>query len=361
LRKNQEASLGEAFTTFVKNYHPMIIDLRSDTVTHPTPAMLEAMFSAKIGDDVFGEDPTVNALEQKTAALFGKESGLFCASGTMTNQIAAKVHAHPGEEVILHKLSHLYYYEGGGLMSNSGLSVCLLDGDRGMISAADVLDHINPDDLHRPRTAMVEVENTMNKGGGAVYNNQVLAEIGEVCRKNGLKYHLDGARIFNAMAVTGQFPADCGKMFDSISVCFSKGLGAPVGSVLLGDKDFIRKARRIRKVFGGGMRQAGFLAAACIFALDHHVERLKEDHRRARDLGGVLSELTWVESVLPIETNIVIFKVKPPLSAGEVAGKLEASGLKAIAFDRQSIRFVTHLDFTEAMLDKAREILRKAF
>jgi threonine aldolase len=361
LRKNQEASQGEAFTTFVKNYHPMIIDLRSDTVTHPTPAMLEAMFSAGIGDDVFGEDPTVNALEEKTAALFGKESGLFCASGTMTNQIAAKVNAHPGEEVILHKLSHLYYYEGGGLMSNAGLSVCLLDGDRGMISAADVLDHINPDDLHRPRTAMVEVENTMNKGGGAVYDNKVLAEIGEVCRKNGLKYHLDGARIFNALAVTGQSTADCGRMFDSISVCFSKGLGAPVGSVLLGDREFIRKARRVRKVFGGGMRQAGFLAAAGIYALDHHIERMKEDHRRAKDLGDVLSELNWVESVLPIETNILIFKVKPPLTAGEAALKLETSGLKAIAFDRQSIRFVTHLDFTKEMLDRAGEILRKAF
>jgi threonine aldolase len=339
----------------------MIIDLRSDTVTHPTPAMLEAMFSATIGDDVFGEDPTVNALEEKTAVLFGKEAGLFCPSGTMTNQIAAKVHAQPGDEVILHKLSHLYYYEGGGLMSNSGLSVCLLDGERGMISAQDVLDHINPDDLHRPRTAMVEVENTMNKGGGAVYENKVLAEIGEVCRTNGLKYHLDGARIFNALAVTGQSPADCGMMFDSISVCFSKGLGAPVGSVLLGDKEFIRKARRVRKVFGGGMRQAGFMAAACIYALDHHVGRLKEDHRRAKDLGNALSGLNWVESIFPVETNILIFRVKPPMTANEVALILETSGLKAIAFDRQSIRFVTHLDFTEAMLDRTVEILRRAF
>ena len=360
MRKNREALRLKQLLPLSK-IKSMIIDLRSDTVTRPTPAMLEAMFSARIGDDVFGEDPTVNALEVKTAALFGKEAGLFCPSGTMTNQIAAKVHTQPGEEVILHKLSHLYYYEGGGLMSNSGLSVCLLEGDRGMISAGDVLDHINPDDLHRPRTAVVEVENTMNKGGGAVYDNHVLAEIGEVCRENGLKYHLDGARIFNAMAVTGQSPAECGAMFDSISVCFSKGLGAPVGSVLLGDTEFIRKARRVRKVFGGGMRQAGFLAAAGIYALDHHVDRLKEDHRRAKDLGDVLSELNWVESVLPVETNILIFRVKPPLTAGEAALKLEASGLKAIAFDRQSIRFVTHLDFTEAMLERAGEILRKAF
>ena len=209
----------------------MTIDLRSDTVTRPTKEMLEAMFSAKVGDDVFAEDPTVIALEEKAASMFGKEAGLYCPSGTMTNQIAAKVHAQPGDEVILHKLSHLYYYEGGGLMSNSGLSVCLLDGERGMISAGDVLDHINPEDVHRPRTALVEVENTMNKGGGAVYDNRVLTEIGDICKKNGLKYHLDGARIFNALAVTGQSPVECGNMFDSISVCLSKGLGAPVGSV----------------------------------------------------------------------------------------------------------------------------------
>ncbi len=336
----------------------MIIDLRSDTVTHPTSAMLDAMFSAKVGDDVFGEDPTVTMLEEKTAAMFGKEAGLFCPSGTMTNQIAAKVHALPGEEVILHKLSHLYYYEGGGLMSNSGLSVCLLDGDRGMITAQDVLNHINPEDLHRPRTAMVEVENTMNKGGGAVYNNHELAEIGKVCRENGLKYHLDGARIFNAMAVTGQSPAECGAMFDSISVCFSKGLGAPVGSVLLGDKEFIRKARRVRKVFGGGMRQAGYLAAAGIYALDHHVERLKDDHRRAQSLGMLLSGLNWVEKVLKVETNIVIFRVKAPLTAAMVCLRLEKSGMKAIDFDKQSIRFVTHLDFSEEMLERSVAILK---
>ncbi|MBW6490807.1 MAG: aminotransferase class I/II-fold pyridoxal phosphate-dependent enzyme [Lentimicrobium sp.] len=339
----------------------MIIDLRSDTVTRPTPAMLEAMFSASVGDDVFGEDPTVIALEEKSAALFGKEAGLFCPSGTMTNQIASKVHTQPGEEVILHNLSHVYYYEAAGLMTNSGLSVCLLDGERGMISIQDVIDHINPDDLHRPRTALVEVENTMNKGGGAVYDNRVLAGIGEVCRKNGLKYHLDGARIFNALAVTGQTPKECGAMFDSISICLSKGLGAPVGSLLLGEREFIRKARRVRKVFGGGMRQAGYLAAAGIYALDNHVERLNDDHRRAKVLGELLSGLNWVEKVLPVDTNIVIFRVAFPLSAAEVVSRIGESGLKAIAFDRYSIRFVTHLDFTEEMLDAAMEILKKAF
>ncbi|NTW26059.1 MAG: aminotransferase class I/II-fold pyridoxal phosphate-dependent enzyme [Lentimicrobium sp.] len=339
----------------------MLIDLRSDTVTRPTKGMLEAMFAAKVGDDVFGEDPTVTELEERTAAMFGKEAGLFCPSGTMTNEIAAKVHALPGEEVILHKLSHLYYYEGGGLMSNSGLSVCLLGGERGMITAQDVLDHINPDDLHRPRTAMVEVENTMNKGGGAVYENGVLAEISEVCRLNGLKYHLDGARIFNALAVTGQTAAQCGSMFDSISVCFSKGLGAPVGSVLLGKREFIRKAKRVRKVFGGGMRQAGYLAAAGIYALDHHIERLKEDHKRAMILADTLNALPWVDEVLPVETNILIFRVKAPLTAAAVNSELSAKGLLAIAFDKQSIRFVTHLDFTDEMLGRACDILRKGF
>ena len=339
----------------------MIIDLRSDTVTRPTPGMLEAMFSAPVGDDVFGEDPTVAALEAKTAALFGKEAGLFCPSGTMTNQIAARVHARPGEEVILHKLSHVYYYEAGGLMSNSGLSVCLLEGERGMITAQDVAEHINPDDLHRPRTTMVEVENTMNKGGGAVYDNQELAAIGEVCRNNGLRYHLDGARLFNALAVTGQSTRECGAMFDSISICLSKGLGAPVGSVLLGDHDFIRSARRVRKVFGGGMRQAGYLAAAGIYALDFHVDRLKDDHRRAKSLGEMLSTLSWVEAVLPVDTNIVIFRVAAPLTAAAVVNRLESSGLRAIAFDKQSIRFVTHLDFSDEMLMQANEILNNAF
>jgi threonine aldolase len=230
-----------------------------------------------------------------------------------------------------------------------------------MITAQDVMDHINPDDLHRPRTTMVEVENTMNKGGGAVYSNNVLAEIGEVCRKNGLKYHLDGARIFNALAVTGQSPEDCGAMFDSISVCLSKGLGAPVGSLLLGDNEFIRKARRVRKVFGGGMRQAGYLAAAGIYALDFHVERLKEDHRRAKLLGDMLSELSWVEKVMPVDTNIVIFRVAAPLTAAQVVSRIAESGFRAIAFDKQSIRFVTHLDFTDEMLNQAMEILQNVF
>lgn len=336
----------------------MIIDLRSDTVTRPTPGMLDAMFIAAVGDDVFGEDPTVKELEQKVSSLFGKEAGLYCPSGTMTNQIAVKVHTQPGQEVIMHKLSHVYYYEGGGIMMNSGASVCLLEGDRGRISPQDVLDHINSDDIHRPPTVMVEVENTMNKGGGSVYNNDILAEISQICQQNNLKFHLDGARIFNALTVTGQKPSDCGKMFDSISICLSKGLGAPVGSVLIGTKEFINKARRVRKVFGGGMRQVGYLAAAGIYALDNHVARLKEDHLKAYTLSDTLSKLDWVEQVYECQTNIVLFSVKAPLTAVPVVRQLEEKGLFGIDFDKKTIRFVTHLDFTDDMLTEAVNILK---
>lgn len=335
-----------------------MIDLRSDTVTRPTPGMLEAMFNARVGDDVLGEDPTIIELEDKLAGMFGKEAGLFCPSGTMTNQIAVKVHTQPGQEIIMHKLSHVYYYEGGGIMMNSGASVCLLDGDRGRITPQDVLDHINPDDIHRPPTAMVEVENTMNKGGGAVYNNDHLIEIADICHKHNLKFHLDGARIFNALEVTGQTPADCGALFDSISICLSKGLGAPVGSVLIGNKDFIAKARRIRKIFGGGMRQAGYLAAAGIYALNNHIERLTEDHKKAAILSDILSTLDWVDYVYECQTNIVLFKVKEPLRAIPVVRQLEEAGLLGIDFDKMTIRFVTHLDFTESMLDQAVTILK---
>lgn len=336
----------------------MKIDLRSDTVTKPTPQMLEAMYSANVGDDVFGEDPTVAMLEEKVAGMFGKEAGLFCPSGTMTNQIAVKVHTRPGDEIILHKLSHLYYYEGGGIMMNSGASVCLLEGDRGRITARDVADHINPDDIHRPPTVMVEVENTMNKGGGSVYNNDDLAEISKVCRDNNLKFHLDGARVFNALEYTGQSTKQCGELFDSISICLSKGLGAPVGSVLIGTNEFITRARRIRKVFGGGMRQAGYLAAAGIYALDSHVKRLSDDHYRAKQLTDVISILPWVDYVYECHTNIVLFKVAQPLTAIPVLKKLEAAGLYGIDFDKYTIRFVTHLDFNDEMLEEAIRILK---
>lgn len=337
----------------------MMIDLRSDTVTRPTPGMMEAMIKAPVGDDVFGDDPTVNALEEKVASMFGMEAALFCASGTMANQVAIKAHTQPGDEVICNELSHIYYYEGGGIAMNSGASVCLLPGDRGRIRARQVAEHINPvNDVHRPLTRLVSVENTMNKGGGSIYKFSELVAISKVCKANGLRYHLDGARLFNALTETGEKPVDYGKIFDSISICLSKGLGAPVGSVLTGSAEFIRKARRIRKVFGGGMRQAGFLAAAGIYALDHQVERLKFDHRRARQLGEVLSSLAFVEEVVPIESNLIFFGIDPAFPAQEFLAKLKKQDIHALALSPQTVRFVTHLDFTDDMLTDTEKALR---
>jgi threonine aldolase len=335
-----------------------MIDLRSDTVTRPTPGMLEAMFTAKVGDDVFRDDPTVNALEDKAAKLFGMEAAIFCPSGTMTNQIAINVHTHPGDEVICHKHSHVYFYEGGGMMRNSGVSVRLLEGDQGLIKASDVAANINPDDVHRPVTKLVEVENTMNKGGGACYPYVDLLEIRAVCDANNLQLHLDGARLFNAMVATGTTPADFGAIFDSISICLSKGLGAPVGSLLLGNQVFVNKARRVRKVLGGGMRQAGYLAAAGIYALDHNVDRLIEDHKKAQYLGKVLEEMPYVESVLPVETNILIFTLTDRFTEKEFIAALNKNDIYAASTGPQTVRFVTHLDFTEEMLSKVESVLR---
>jgi threonine aldolase len=335
-----------------------MIDLRSDTVTRPTPGMLEAMFTAKVGDDVFRDDPTVNALEDKAAKLFGMEAAIFCPSGTMTNQIAINVHTHPGDEVICHKHSHVYFYEGGGMMRNSGVSVRLLDGDQGLIKASDVAANINPDDVHRPVTKLVEVENTMNKGGGACYPYVDLLEIRAVCDANNLQLHLDGARLFNAMVATGTTPADFGAIFDSISICLSKGLGAPVGSLLLGNQVFVNKARRVRKVLGGGMRQAGYLAAAGIYALDHNIDRLIEDHKKAQYLGKVLEEMPYVESVLPVETNILIFTLTDRYTEKEFIAALNKNDIYAASTGPQTVRFVTHLDFTEEMLGRVEKVLR---
>lgn len=336
-----------------------MIDFRSDTVTRPTPAMLQAMFAARVGDDVFGDDPTVNALETKVAAMFGMEAALFCASGTMANQVAIKAHTQPGDEVICHKLSHVYYYEGGGIAMNSGASVCLLEGDKGRITASDVAAHINPsNDPHRPLTRLVSVENTMNKGGGSIYDFNELQAIGKVCTENGLKFHLDGARLFNALVETDVTTGDYGQLFDSISICISKGLGAPVGSVLIGNKEFIKKSRRIRKVFGGGMRQAGYLAAACIFALDNHVERLREDNQRAKKLEKILASLPFVDHVTPVETNLVFFGLKPHLPVDIFLRKLKENDIYAMALAPQQVRFVTHLDITDEMMDKVEQVLK---
>jgi len=336
-----------------------MIDLRSDTVTRPTKQMLEAMMAARVGDDVLGDDPTVNALEEKAAEMFGMEAALFCPSGTMTNQIAINVHTRPGDEVICHRFSHVYYYEGGGMMRNSGVSVCLLDGPRGLITSREVEDHINPaSDPHRPLTSLVEVENTMNKGGGACYDFGELERISAVCRKQDLKFHLDGARLFNALATAGGTPAQYGSIVDSVSVCLSKGLGAPVGSLLIGDKSFIKQGRRVRKAFGGGMRQAGYLAAAGIYALDHNITRLAEDHARARHLGEILKSMPYVETVYPVETNIVIFKLGTRWSAREFLDRLKKNDIHALSLDPRGVRFVTHLDFTEEMVEQVEQVLK---
>ena len=336
-----------------------MIDLRSDTVTRPSKEMREAMFSAKVGDDVFQDDPTVIMLEEKAAGMLGKEAALFCPSGTMTNQIAVNVHTRPGDEVICHKHSHVYYYEGGSMMRNSGVSVCLLDGERGQINAADVAAHINPDnDIHRPVTTLVEVENTMNKGGGSVYRYGILEEIAKVCRDNNLKYHLDGARLFNALAETGESPVKYAALFDSVSICLSKGLGAPIGSLIVGGKDFIRRARRVRKAFGGAMRQVGYIAAAGIYALDNNIRRLKEDHMRARRIGTLLEKMSYVDTVMPVETNILIFSLKEPYSELEFLSRLKEKDIHALPLGPKTIRFVTHLDFNDDMLMKVEEVLK---
>jgi threonine aldolase len=301
----------------------MPIDLRSDTVTKPTPAMLEAMMTAKVGDDVFGEDPSINMLEAMAARLFGMEAALYCASGTMSNQIAIKCHTQPGDEVICEKSSHVYIYEGGGIAFHSGSQVKALDGDLGRITAAQVSLSINPDDVHRARTSLVSLENTCNRGGGACYDLEEIKKIKQVCSDNQLRLHLDGARLFNALVATGHTAKQYGQVFDSISVCLNKGLGCPIGSILMGPAAFIRQARRVRKAFGGGLRQAGFMAAAGIYALENNIARLATDHDHARRLGAALEKKDFVRSIMPVATNIVIFEVDQHGCARELAQQLK--------------------------------------
>ena len=326
------------------------VDLRSDTLTLPTQAMKETMLNAGLGDDVFGEDPTVNILEDKLAGLFGMEAGLFCPSGTMTNQIAIKLHTRPQTEVICHKSSHIYLYEGGGIMSNSQASVKLLDGGFGKIDAESIRIVINPDDDHLPETTLVSLENTMNKGGGSVYTLEEIRPIRQLCKETGLKLHLDGARIFNALVKSGERPFEWGKMFDTISVCLSKGLGCPVGSVLLGSQADIKRARKIRKALGGGMRQAGMLAAAGIYALDHNIFRLEDDHERAKAIAAILQETPFVKEILPVSTNIVIARLEQ-ISPESFLEELTERNIWAVKFGTDQIRMVTHMDFTDKHLD----------
>lgn len=337
-----------------------MIDLRSDTVTQPTKAMKEAMMAAEVGDDVFGEDATINALEQKAAKYFGMEAGLFCPSGTMTNQIAIKLHTGPLTEVICDKKSHIYLYEGGGIAYNSMASVRLLEGNKGIITAEMVADNINnPDDIHAPVSKLVSLENTMNKGGGCFYDFKEIEKISQLCKEKGLKLHLDGARLFNALVASGDNPKKYGEHFNTISICLSKGLGCPVGSVLLGNDEDIKRARRVRKVLGGGMRQAGFLAAAGIYALDHHVDRLAEDHARAKTLAKALEKKRIVKSVLQVGTNIVIFTLADGMLAVDFVSKLREAGILAVTFGKHDVRFVTHLDFDDRQLERSIEIIYK--
>ncbi|MCO6496965.1 MAG: aminotransferase class I/II-fold pyridoxal phosphate-dependent enzyme [Chitinophagaceae bacterium] len=335
-----------------------MIDYRSDTVTRPGAEMLEAMRNAPVGDDVFGEDPTVNQLQEYAASMFGMEAALYCPSGTMTNQIAIKVHTRPGDEVICESHSHIYVYEGGGIAFNSGCQVKLIPGDYGRITAGQILESINPDDVHKPRTRLVGLENTSNRGGGSCYDFEEILKIRKVCTENNLKFHLDGARLFNALVAKGNTPAEYGKIFDSISICLSKGLGAPVGSLLLGTKEFIDQARRIRKVFGGGMRQAGIIAAGGLYALKNNIERLGIDHSHATAIADTLREKEFVTEIFPVETNIIIFGVGGKYSAKSLAEEFGKNGIKVIAISPTRIRIVTHLDISSEMVEKTVNLIR---
>lgn len=329
----------------------MQINLISDTVTKPTAGMLDAMMSAVVGDDVFKEDPTVNALEEKAAKLFGMESALFFPSGTMTNQTAIKLHTQPGEQLICDKYAHIYNYEGGGVSFNSGVSCRLLDGDRGTMTASQVASVINPPDFyHSPLTTLVCVENTANKGGGTCWDFNELKNIRKICDEHKLGYHLDGARLWNAMVEKNETALQYGQLFDTISVCLSKGLGCPVGSLLLGSKEQMDKAIRIRKIFGGGMRQSGFLAAAAIYALDNHVDRLAEDHKKAKEIGKMLAAKSFIKKVEPIETNIVIFEIDETfMTSDQFVNKLKEKDILIIGMGQGKLRMVTHLDYTDDM------------
>ncbi len=337
----------------------MTIDFRSDTVTKPTPAMKEAMMKAKVGDDVFGEDPSINELEQMASTMFGMEAAIFCPSGTMTNQVAIKCHTQPGDEVICDESSHVYQYEGGGIAFNSGASVKLLTGNLGRITAEQVRNAIQPDDAHRPHSRLVCLENTSNRGGGSCYDFQEIKKIQIICKENNLAFHLDGARLWNALVAKNETAKQYGEVFDSISICLSKSLGCPVGSLLLGKKDFIKKARRIRKVFGGGMRQAGFLAAAGIYALQHNIERLAEDHTHAKQIAGAIAGKDFITQVLPVETNIIIFELNNSISAPELVAKLKEQNIIGYAISPNRVRLVVHLDITKEMTETTIQVFHQ--
>ncbi|WP_296383089.1 GntG family PLP-dependent aldolase [Winogradskyella sp.] len=331
----------------------MIIDLRSDTVTKPTKGMLDAMLTAEVGDDVYKEDPSVNALEKRLADMFGMDEALFFPTGSMANQAALKLHTNPGEQVICDQYAHIYNYEGGGASFNSGISCKLINGHRGMFTAEQAEASINPPDFyHSPLTSLIEVENTTNKGGGACWDFEELKKIKEVADKHNLGYHLDGARLWNALITTGESPKQYGKLFDTISVCLSKGLGCPMGSVLIGKSDLMKGALRVRKILGGGMRQVGFAAGAGLYALNHHFERLSEDHTKAKEIGEVLAKLGSIKKIEPIETNIVIFELNNDVDETQFLNSLKEKQIYIIGMGSNKLRMVTHLDYTNAMHDK---------
>lgn len=338
----------------------MEINLVSDTVTKPSVEMLQFMFNAKVGDDVYKQDPTVIELEETLANIFGMEAALFFPSGTMANQTAIKLHTQPGEQIICDKYSHIYHYEGGGASFNSGVSCCLVDGKRGMITADLVRNAINdPEFYHAPLTSLVSIENTTNKGGGACYDIQTLQEIKQVCVENNLKYHLDGARLWNALVAKKQHPKQFGELFDTISVCLSKGLGAPIGSVLLGSAADMKRALRIRKIFGGNMRQSGYLAAAGLYALQHNISRLESDHRRAKELGDLLRKMPWVANVEPVETNILIFGLQANVDEKVFVERIKQKGIAISSMGQGKLRIVTHLDYKEVMHEYVLEVFQK--
>ncbi|MCF1421904.1 threonine aldolase family protein [Mangrovimonas futianensis] len=335
-----------------------MIDLRSDTVTKPTEKMLEAMFQAKVGDDVYKEDATINLLEERIADMFGMEQALFFPTGTMANQTAIKLHTQPGDQVICDKDAHIYHYEGGGASFNSGVSCKLVHGDKGMFTSGQVIEAINPPDFyHSPLTALVEVENTANRGGGSCWDFEELKKIRAICDQNHLGFHLDGARLWNALIAKNESPKQYGQLFDTISVCLSKGLGCPVGSVLVGKKELMKNAMRIRKILGGGMRQVGYLGAAGLYALDNHVERLKEDHQRAKEIEMALNKLDMVKLVTPVETNIVIFELNQKEDEKTFLNHLQENKIVLSGMGNGKLRIVTHLDYTQEMHERFLEVL----
>lgn len=336
----------------------MIIDLRSDTVTKPSKGMLEAMMNAQVGDDVFDEDPTVKMLEARLANMFGKPSALFFPSGSMANQTAIKLHTNPGEQVICDKYAHIYNYEAGGISFNSGVSCNLVDGERGMFTAKQAEEAINPSAFYYSQTSLIAIENTTNKGGGACWDFEELKKIKEVCKDNNLGYHLDGARLWNALVKNDEHASSYGKLFDTISVCLSKGLGCPIGSVLIGNEDIMQQSIRLRKMFGGNMRQVGYLAAAGLYALDNNISRLEEDHKRAQEIGNVLMNSSLIKKVEPIETNIVIFELSDSVDESSFIEKLKSNGIFIIGMGSNKLRIVTHLDYTDSMHEKLINFLK---